>query len=174
MQNSWFVIVGLVGITLMISKGKVFNGLRTWLKSFDHPLNPSRHLGNLLSCSMCSGAWVGFSAALAIGSGWVDAVILGGLVSLTSWPTGEVFSAIERFLGPKEQPESRMMELLEARAQERQRRRAELRGKPPANIDESQAHQWLDEQDRLDEEVLSDPMLVRRYKENQENEEEAA
>lgn len=176
MQITWFIVVGLVGVTLVVSKGKVFEGLRDWLLAFEVRANPLRLAGDAMSCSMCSGVWVGVIGALLLGASWPEAIIVGGLVSVISWPTGEVLHAVEAGLNRRQEaPESRMMAMLEARAQERQKRRAELRERPAtSDISEEQAHEWLDEQDRLDEEVLSDPALVAKYRRRQQETEEAA
>ena len=76
--------VGLVGLTLALASGKVLDPLRNYLKRFTHPWNPGPWLAELLSCSMCTGFWVGFFYGLAQGDHVLGCVLLGGIVSLLS------------------------------------------------------------------------------------------
>ena len=180
MQMQWLEVAGLIGVTLVIAKGKVFDGLRVWLLRFEHKYNPLSYLGALLSCSMCLGVWVGFGWGLASGRGLLEAIVWGGLISLVSWPVGEVLSVLELFVERRRPPsQATVSEFLEACAAYRDQRRAQLdadEGQPfDANQGEEAAFEHLDAQDRFDEEVLSDPKLVRalRDKEMQEKGEAA-
>lgn len=179
MQVQWLEMVGLIGVALVIAKGKVFEGLRIWLLRFTDPWNPAPWLGALLSCAMCSGVWVGFGFGLASGRSLLDALLLGGLVSVASWPVGEVLSVLELFVERRRPPsQATVSEFLEARQALRDQRRAEINaeGQPfDANQGEDAAFAQLDAQDRDDEQLLSDPKMVRalREKEMQENGEAA-
>jgi len=174
MQITWFLVVGLVGVTLVVSKGKVFDGLRYWLMRFEHESNPFRIAGEVMSCSMCCGVWIGALGALAFNGSWAEAILVGGVVSIVAWPLGEALQVFEGALERRRgAPEGRMMAMLQARAQERQKRRHELGGgQPSSDMSEDDAHRWLDAQDRLDEEVLSDPSLTDEYESSQRQEKE--
>lgn len=87
--------VGLVGLTLALASGKVLDPLRNYLKRFTHPWNPGPWLAELLSCSMCTGFWVGFFYALAQGDHILGCVLLGGIVSLLAMLTYMVFQLLE-------------------------------------------------------------------------------
>lgn len=179
MQVQWLEVVGLIGVTLVVTKGRVFDGLRSWLLRFVHGSNPLPWFGALLSCAMCSGVWVGFLWGLVAGRGLLEAILLGGIVSVTSWPVGEVLSMLELFVERRRPPsQTTVSEFLEARAAYRDERRAQLNaeGQPPnANMGADEAFAHLDAQDQNDEVELSDPKLIRalRDKEMQEKGEAA-
>lgn len=94
MDLTWLEMLGLIGVTLVISTGKVFDALREYLKDFEHPWNPMRWAGDIISCSMCSGVWVGLGWALLNGQPFWSALMLGGLVSLTSFAANEALGLI--------------------------------------------------------------------------------
>jgi len=78
----WLVWFGSVGLCLIVSTGRIFRPLRAALKR----RAPTRWLGELLSCCMCFGFWLG------LGTGWwlgyrrpVDVLLSGGAVSLLSY-----------------------------------------------------------------------------------------
>ena len=87
-------LIGLVGMTLVISVGSIFDPLREWLKGFEVRANPLRVLGELLSCAMCSGWWVGFAWGIYCREPIFEAVVVGGLVSVAAFTLEEVFSLL--------------------------------------------------------------------------------
>lgn len=87
--------LGLVGLTLALASGKVLDPLRYQLKRFTHPWNPGPWLAELLSCSMCTGFWVGLIYAWAQGDHIGGCVLLGGIVSLLSMLTHIGFQLLE-------------------------------------------------------------------------------
>lgn len=87
-------IIGLVGVTLVVATGKVFDGARAWLVGFTHPLNPLRWIGEGMSCTMCAGWWIGFWWGVYSGSGVVSAVVVGGVVSAASFLGDEVLAIV--------------------------------------------------------------------------------
>lgn len=87
-------LAGLVGVTLVISVGSIFDSLREWLKGFVQRANPLRVLGELMSCSMCSGWWVGFAWGLYSREPVFESVVIGGLVSVTTFLSDEVFAIL--------------------------------------------------------------------------------
>ena len=103
-----WLLSGLVGVTLVISVGKVFDPLRLWLLGFEKRINPLRIFGDLLSCSMCVGWWVGFLWVLLHRGGLDAAILSGGLVSITAYVTDETLAfvdvAMRRFVGPVTMP----------------------------------------------------------------------
>lgn len=179
MHVQWLEVVGLVGVTLVVVQGKVFNGLRPWLMRFVHGFNPLSWFGALISCAMCSGVWVGFLWGLVAGRGLLEAILLGGIVSVTSWSVGEVFLVFNFFVERRRPPSQVTIdEFLDARVAYREERRAQLNAEgqlPDANMSEDAAFAHLDAQDQYDEVVLSDPKLLRalRDKEMQEKGKEA-
>jgi hypothetical protein len=84
----WWHFVGMVGVTLIVSKGKVFDGVRRYLAGFARWYNPLRWVGMAMLCPMCSGFWVGAVSAVLFGHGVLAAFLLGGCVSLASWIAG--------------------------------------------------------------------------------------
>jgi len=94
MDLTWLEVLGLIGVTLVLSTGKVFNGLREYLGDFEHPWNPLHLVGDIISCSMCSGVWVGFGWGLLTGETFWTSVIIGGFVSLASFATNEVLGLV--------------------------------------------------------------------------------
>lgn len=94
----WWEVLGLIGITLVISSGRVFQPLREWLLGFQHKGNVLRLGGELLSCSMCTGIWVGFLWGV-IAEGFIvsHALVLGGVISVASLATDEVLGIVSLF-----------------------------------------------------------------------------
>lgn len=85
---AWWHFVGLVGVTLIVSKGRIFDGVRSYLVGFVRWYNPLRWVGSAMHCPMCSGFWVGAVFAVLFGYGVVAVPLLGGCVSLASWVVG--------------------------------------------------------------------------------------
>ena len=71
------MILGLVGITIIITAGSIFEELR------NNITEKSVILGKLINCPMCTGFWVGFFFGFM--DGMAPPMITGGLVSLVSW-----------------------------------------------------------------------------------------
>lgn len=69
--------LGLVGVTVIITAGSIFEGIREKVSSF------SPALEKLINCPMCTGFWVGLFFGIITDYG--PPLILGGLVSLLSW-----------------------------------------------------------------------------------------
>lgn len=100
--NLWLWVFGCVGITLIITTGKVFASLRIYLRGFVVLYNPLRVFGELISCPMCTGFWVGFLWSwLVVGVFLVDAVLWGGVISLASYVVDEGLLLIERITGER-------------------------------------------------------------------------
>lgn len=101
-------VVGLIGITLVVATGKVFDGLRSWLTGFTHRWNPLRWVGEAMSCTMCAGWWVGFVWGLCMGSHVITAAVWGGVISLVSYVTDEVLAILAatsiRMVRPRQTP----------------------------------------------------------------------
>lgn len=87
--------LGLVGLTLALASGKILEPLRNRLRRFVHPWNPGRWLAELLSCSMCTGFWVGFLYGLAQGDHVLGCMLLGGIISILSMAAYIVFQLLE-------------------------------------------------------------------------------
>lgn len=99
-MTDFWLLVGLVGMTMIVTTGKVFDGLRKYLVGFKRRVNPLRILGDMISCSMCTGFWVGFLWKLVMLDGKVvDAVVAGGVVSLTSYVADLAVGFIEALAG---------------------------------------------------------------------------
>lgn len=83
-------VIGLVGVVLVVSTGKIFDPVRDFLRSFNNPYNPSRWFADLISCSMCSGVWVG--ALWGVAHSWTlgSVIVFSGLLSLFSFAANEV------------------------------------------------------------------------------------
>lgn len=79
-------ILGLTGITIILTSGAILDGFRTWVA------NRSIFLGKLIDCPMCSGFWVGLLYGL-----WTapfSAILFGGMISLSSWV---IFTLVDYF-----------------------------------------------------------------------------
>ena len=80
------MLLGLVGITIIITVGAIFEDIRNKISE------SSQVLGKLINCPMCTGFWVGFFF------GFIDDIappmITGGLVSLLSW---SIYSLVDYF-----------------------------------------------------------------------------
>lgn len=85
---SFPIILGLTGITLILVNGSIFNKPRNWLVKY-HERDSLYRFGILahaiLTCSQCSGMWVGMIGVLIFDfSHWYMFPVTGGLVSLLS------------------------------------------------------------------------------------------
>lgn len=99
---TWFWCLGCIGITLIITSGKVFAPLRKFLLSFKNGINPMKWLGLLLSCPMCTGWWVGFLwSYFFLGAQLLGAVLVGGLISLMAYAADEVLLGFEKLFGER-------------------------------------------------------------------------
>lgn len=103
MENLWLWIFGCVGLTLIVTTGRIFSPLRIYLRGFVVPHNPLRILGELLSCSMCSGFWVGFLWSwLIAGSSFTTGFLWGGVVSLAAYVGDKVLLFFEALSGERQ------------------------------------------------------------------------
>jgi len=75
-------IIGLIGLTIIITNGRITESLRAWLYS------KTEIIGAFLECSMCVGFWIGslysflFVRQMNV---CLDIVIFGGMISLLSY-----------------------------------------------------------------------------------------
>jgi len=146
MQVSFLELVGLIGVVLVVSTGKVFDPLRSFLRSFTHRYNPSRWLADLISCAMCTGVWVGVIWALVHSWSWDDVVVFSGLLSLLSYFANEVLGLIGilTFRASSQMVASRQVESPRISLQKTRR---ELRKVAPGDdISEEEADQLLDQE----------------------------
>jgi len=172
MDIQWWEVVGLIGVTLVVTAGKIFEGLRDWLNGFRNWWSPLRITGSLLSCSMCSGIWVGFLWGwLAKGWPWYAALILGGCISIAALVTDETVGLLSLYRlkwKKRNQGSMTMEELVAARQQQaaiaKQRKsdemalaRARRRG-TPRDMTEDEAEAYADAQEQAaDAMVLGEP-----------------
>jgi hypothetical protein len=142
-------MAGLIGVVLVISTGKVFNPLREFLRSFEHPYNPFPWVAGLISCSMCSGVWIGVIWGLIHSWSWGAIVVFSGLLSLSSYVTNEVLGVMGRLSGSRAMrgqhfiqgpQQSAALALTEARA------RARKRVAPGNDISEEEADALIDQE----------------------------
>lgn len=169
-------LAGLVGLTIAIVKGKLFAPFREWSTSLIHPLNPIRTLGRLLSCSMCSGVWIGFGWGLVTGRPVTESVILGGVVSLISWGVGEALVMLEVASSKRVDPPKTMSyQDLIAIQQERRRRLRPLGiQRPHAGMTEDEAHAYLDDLDEREENAAAPPEVIQALRDAERPPDEAA
>lgn len=71
------VIIGLSGLTIIMSAGNIFESTRNFIS------NKNKFFGELVSCPMCLGFWVGLFFGFLILE--YPPIILAGMVSLISW-----------------------------------------------------------------------------------------
>ena len=57
-----FYIIAAYGMTSILVWGSIFESTRVWIKS------KSKFFGDLISCTLCTGTWVGFFMSLFLGS----------------------------------------------------------------------------------------------------------
>jgi hypothetical protein len=73
-----YTLLALMGITIIISSSEIFSGIREKVSEY------SEFLGKLISCTMCTGFWVGFFFSL-LGISDISPLFLGALISISSW-----------------------------------------------------------------------------------------
>lgn len=88
-------VVGLIGVTLLLSVGKWLDGLREWLLGFSVRANPLRILGETLSCTISVGFFVGVAWSLYQADSWAKVFVWGGLISLAAYATDEALALID-------------------------------------------------------------------------------
>ena len=144
-------IVGLVGVTLVVSHGSIFDGLRAWLLGFEHPANFLRWVGILVSCPQCSGFWVGAIWALALQKPWVVVFVSAGLISVATIAADFVFrltsAFVDRVSGNERQEV--IQQLLELRAKKQALKEAKTKQVTGSDLSEEEAHAILDEQTEM-------------------------
>jgi hypothetical protein len=107
-EHFWFWIVGCVGMVLIVTTGKIFFPLRIYLRGFSVAYNPFRILGDLISCPMCLGWWVGFLWTLLFdGFAVYECFLWGGIVSMFCYVSDELLLFFELLVG--ERPDERTM-----------------------------------------------------------------
>jgi hypothetical protein len=167
MQVTWLEALGLIGVTLVVSRGKVFDGLRRWLKGFVNPFNPFRLLGELMSCAMCSGFWVGLFWGLLRGWDIWPCVTFGGFVSVTSFVADSVTGLLELACNKAEQEEPLRMTIAElARVKGELRKQRANMGIPrsrSADISEEEAEAIADEDQRIADESVVPREVLKQY-----------
>lgn len=88
-------VVGLIGVTLLVSVGKWLDGLREWLLGFSVRANPLRILGETLSCTISAGFFVGAAWSLYQMDPWAKVFVWGGLISLVAYATDEALALVD-------------------------------------------------------------------------------
>jgi len=168
MAVTWLEALGLIGVTLVIARGKVFDGLRAWLKGFVHPANPFRLLGQLMSCAMCSGFWVGLLWGALKGWGVEWCITFGGFVSVTSFVADSITGILELACNKAEQEAPHrvtMAELAKVKEQLRLERRGSLRPARPRSesITEAEAEAIADAEERAADEAVVPKDVLKQY-----------
>ena len=81
-------VLGCSGITIIIVMSYVLEPVRELLSK------RSDHIRKLLSCTMCTGFWVGLIVSL-----WMDInpVLAGAMTSMISWATSSIVEAFNMF-----------------------------------------------------------------------------
>jgi len=172
MNIQWWEVVGLIGVVLVVSSGRIFEPLREWLMGFQKKTNLLRLLGELLSCSMCSGVWIGFLWAFLVKQvSWPVALIFGGCISIASLVSDELLGIISLYRvlrAKKSQGAMTMDEMVAARQQavalKKQRQadkmsheRARRRG-TPKELSEDEADAYADAQEvAVDKLIMGEP-----------------
>lgn len=85
-MNIEMYALGLVGIVIIVTQGLIFENFRGFITQ------KSKFLGDLFSCPMCFGFWVGLISGVFIPGMFPP--IFGGIISLTSWTIYNVVDAI--------------------------------------------------------------------------------
>lgn len=85
-MTMFLTILGLTGITVILTSGAILDGFRSWVASH------SAFLGKLIDCPMCSGFWVGLLYGLYAAP--LSAMFFAGLISLSSWA---IYTIIDYF-----------------------------------------------------------------------------
>lgn len=160
---TWMEIVGLVGLVMVVSMGKILFPLRDWCLGFSVAVNPLRLFGELISCPMCSGVWIGFSWGwFAEGWSFWSALTLGGFLSLASMFGGILLARGEAWAGSAQRDVKSigLQDIVEAKLQERaqrlaqktdEERKVERKIAEGGDLSEDDAHAIADFSDRQSE-----------------------
>lgn len=80
-MNILLTIVGLIGITIIITSGAIFDSLRKVISE------KSESSGRLINCPMCTGFWIGLIVGFVGMPIDISPIILAGIVAVLSWST---------------------------------------------------------------------------------------
>ena len=91
----WILIA--YGLTSIIVWGSIFDNVREWIKT------KSKFIGDLISCTLCTGTWVGFFLSICLGGltshtfniHWIFGIFFDGM--LTAGAVWALNSLIEFF-----------------------------------------------------------------------------
>lgn len=93
-----FVLLGLAGVSLVISTSSFLRTTRVWLSGFLYKYNPLRFVAALVSSPMASGLAVGLVVGLAFYS-CIEAIVGGGVVALISWVFSCIYKVVDVQIG---------------------------------------------------------------------------
>jgi hypothetical protein len=86
------------GMTSILVWGSIFENQRNWIK------NKSNFFGDLISCTLCTGTWVGFFLSLCLGGlstmyfdmHWLPAIFFDGMFTAGSvWTINSIVEYFE-------------------------------------------------------------------------------
>jgi hypothetical protein len=123
MPISWFEFLGMVGVTVVVVMGSIFDPVREFLGSFTNRWNPLPWVGELISCALCSGVWVGFVGGWLCGLSWGHCVAMSGVVAMAAFVASNVLGMTELKLHSMTEcgrHKSPLEELVAAKLKERQ------------------------------------------------------
>jgi hypothetical protein len=80
----WLAVVALSALAMAVVTAPPMRGPKVWLLKFTHRWNPLPILGTLMDCQACMGFWAGAMWGWIRGYGFIDGMLVGGLVSLTT------------------------------------------------------------------------------------------
>ncbi len=86
-MNIILTIIGLIGITIIITAASIFEPARVKLENF------SKTLGTLARCQMCAGFWAGFSYAFV--TQLIHPLLMGGAIAAMAWA---IYAIIDYFV----------------------------------------------------------------------------
>lgn len=84
-MNTLLMIFGLAGLTVIITSGAIFEGVREILSS------KSKSVEKLINCPMCTGFWVGLIYGFYIE---ISPVILAGVIAILAW---SIYTIVDYF-----------------------------------------------------------------------------
>jgi hypothetical protein len=108
-EITWATLLGLTGITLILTRGEIFASIRYLAERADsgnaakpwYQRGAVKFLKAILTCPQCSGFWVGvlgqtiFAIQAPVGVTTIFGIFLaGGLVSVTAVAVDLIFSAL--------------------------------------------------------------------------------
>lgn len=150
----WFIFVGLVGITIVVTMSYTFYKVSEYLGTFTHKLNPLRYVSEFISCPLVFGFAIGFLCIVYDNGDVINGSIYGGVIGLVSFIVYNLLEILKRISGaydPKKTSMDNTLALIAAKKNAVENKKLLKPKNKRMGLTEQEAFAVLDKQDKEDE-----------------------